>query len=257
MNFKTFFIGEYQVTYRETVPEDDCAFEKVYLLENPGRCDIIAIPDGCVDIQFVWRNGDCRGYICGSFLQGGWSSVSLYERVLGLKIRPGYRFLFMPESAKIFMASRLLLADFLDVSALESALVRTEDFAEQTELCLAFFRGFETAAPDAIAESAAGMILSDPAVAQVSRISDTLGYSQHHINNVFKTDFGVPVKQYSGIIRMQNAIEQLRSEDIMDVVTGLGYYDQAHFIHDFKRYTSLTPGSFLDSDRSAGGRSIV
>lgn len=32
----------------------------------------------------------------------------------------------------------------------------------------------------------------------------------------------------------------------MDAVADLGYYDQAHFIHDFKQYTSLTPNQFID-----------
>lgn len=32
----------------------------------------------------------------------------------------------------------------------------------------------------------------------------------------------------------------------MDAVADLGYYDQAHFIHDFKQYTSLTPNHFID-----------
>ena len=257
MNFKTFYIGEHQIIYREKEPAQAGPFSKVYLLENPEHCDIVAIPDGCVDIQFVWRNGSCRGYLCGSFLRGGWSSVSLYERVLGCKIRPGFRFLFMPENAKIFMASRLLLADFLEVEELERRLDEETDLEKAAELCLSFFEGLPTAAPDSIAESAADLILEDPTGKRVSKISDSLGYSERHINSVFKCDFGVPVKQYSNIIRMQSAIEQLRQADVMDVVSDLGYYDQAHFIHDFKRYTGLTPKGFLRTDRDAGGKAIV
>ena len=29
-----------------------------------------------------------------------------------------------------------------------------------------------------------------------------------------------------------------------DIYYDLGYYDQSHFIHDFKKFTSLTPNKF-------------
>lgn len=69
MNFKTFYINRHQISYQEILL-DDPVFEKFYLLENPTRADIIAIPDGCVDLQFTWETDVCRGYVCGSFLQG-------------------------------------------------------------------------------------------------------------------------------------------------------------------------------------------
>lgn len=53
-------------------------------------------------------------------------------------------------------------------------------------------------------------------------------------------------QKYSDIIRAQTAITYLESTDIMDVIVDLGYYDQPHFIHDFKQYTSMTPSSFLN-----------
>ena len=36
----------------------------------------------------------------------------------------------------------------------------------------------------------------------------------------------------------------------------LGYYDQAHFIHEFKNYTSLTPNSF-QSQLHAPNRTVI
>ncbi len=54
------------------------------------------------------------------------------------------------------------------------------------------------------------------------------------------------MKKYSDIIRAQTAITYLNSTNLMDVIIDLGYYDQAHFIRDFKQYTSLTPKSFVD-----------
>ena len=257
MDFKTFNLGERRVAYRELATDRSDPFEKVYLLENPEQYDIVAIPDGCVDIQFVWRDGVCRGYVCGSFLHGGWSNVSTYSRCLGLKLRPGYRFRFLSADAAELMGARIPLSDFADVSALERRLCGADGFTEMAEKALGFFRGQESSAPCLIADRAANMILNHPDCSRVSEISTALGYSERYVNSIFKYYFGVPVKQYSGIIRAQNAIEKLRSGDVMNAVVDLGYYDQAHFIHDFKRYTCLTPNTFINLDRVVGGKAIV
>ena len=43
----------------------------------------------------------------------------------------------------------------------------------------------------------------------------------------------------------------------MDVIVDLGYYDQAHFIRDFKQYTSMTPNAFLVQIQKNAGLIIV
>ncbi len=45
---------------------------------------------------------------------------------------------------------------------------------------------------------------------------------------------------------MQKALELLTKENKTDceIYDRLGYYDQAHYIHEFKRFTSLTPNAY-------------
>ena len=58
MNFKTFCLNNHHVLYEE-MPSRDPLFEKFYLIENPMRDPIVAIPDGCIDLQFTWENNTC------------------------------------------------------------------------------------------------------------------------------------------------------------------------------------------------------
>lgn len=81
---------------------------------------------------------------------------------------------------------------------------------------------------------------------RVSEMVASMGYSRPYVNNVFKACFGVSLKKYSDIIRAQAANGHLERLSVMDAVADLGYCDQAHFIHDFKQYTSLTPNQFID-----------
>ena len=63
-------------------------------------------------------------------------------------------------------------------------------------------------------------------------------------------NIGMSIKQYSDIIRIQQAIYGIETNNLDFIYENLGYYDQSHFIRDFKRYTLLTPSRFLVSERS-------
>ena len=120
-----------------------------------------------------------------------------------------------------------------------------------------FFSGQKIAPVHTIASNTAKLIVSAPGSQRVSQMVESLGYSQRYVNNIFKHYFGVSVKKYSDIIRAQAAINYLEFTDVMDVIMDLGYYDQAHFIRDFKQYTSLTPQSFVEQVRQTKEGIIV
>lgn len=248
MNFKTFYINNHRIKYQEMLSEDP-VFEKFYLIENPYQDDIVAIPDGCVDFQFTWENGRCRGYVCGSFLQGKRSLISTYRRCFGMKMQPGIQFKFLQKDITELVGSRVPLSEFLEVSSFEQRLGELDCFSEMIGAARRFFSGQKIAPVHTIASNTAKLIVSAPGSQRVSEMVESLGYSQRYVNNIFKHYFGVSVKKYSDIIRAQAAINYLESTDVMDVIIDLGYYDQAHFIRDFKQYTSLTPKSFVEQVR--------
>ena len=245
MNFKTFYINRHQIGYQEVLL-DDPVFEKAYLLENPKKIDIIAIPDGCVDLQVTWESNVCRGYVCGSFLQGKKSLISSCCRCFGLKLQPGIHFKFLKQDVASLVGNLIPLSEFLDTGSFEQELGEMPDFLSMVEATRRFFYRQQTVPIHIIANCVAKLIVNSPGTLKVSDMTSTLGYSQRYISNIFKCHFGLSLKKYSDIIRAQTAITYLEYTDIMDVIVDLGYYDQPHFIHDFKQYTSMTPSSFLN-----------
>jgi AraC-like DNA-binding protein len=66
-------------------------------------------------------------------------------------------------------------------------------------------------------------------------------------------------KLYSRIERLQavlRRIELLDEVDWAEVATSCGYFDQSHFIHDFREFTGLRPSDYLEL-RIAGQRNHV
>jgi len=80
------------------------------------------------------------------------------------------------------------------------------------------------------------------------QLGDQIGYSQKHFINLFKKQVGVPPNQYMKIMRFQKAIleiESARSIHWSEIALRNGFYDQAHFIHDFKNFSGFTPGEYM------------
>lgn len=73
--------------------------------------------------------------------------------------------------------------------------------------------------------------------------------SQRQLERQFKRLVGVSPKQYSRIQRVGRArwqLKQSESVSLLDVAYSSGYFDQAHFIHDFKAVLGMTPGQYLN-----------
>lgn len=61
----------------------------------------------------------------------------------------------------------------------------------------------------------------------------------------FKTHIGLSPKEYSNIVRFQNAISQIKNSDrdrsLLDIAFECGYYDHSHLTNEIKKKTGLTP----------------
>ena len=77
--------------------------------------------------------------------------------------------------------------------------------------------------------------------------------SRRYLEVAFKRNMGIPIKKYAGIVKLQNALVML-AEGRDDYYGGLAYYDQSHFIREFKKYMSVTPGQYR---RNMGEKAVV
>lgn len=106
----------------------------------------------------------------------------------------------------------------------------------------------EADTPARCVDFALSNLIQRPDGLSLRRLSDQVGYSQKHFINLFKGRVGVAPKQYMGIMRFQSAIRELEactSVEWSQLARRTGFYDQAHLIQDFRRYSGLTPAEYL------------
>lgn len=73
-----------------------------------------------------------------------------------------------------------------------------------------------------------------------------LHISQDSFEKRFRKIIGASPKKFSAIIRLRNLIEHhSNAESLTQVAYEAGYFDQAHFIKDFKAFTGQTPLDFF------------
>lgn len=94
---------------------------------------------------------------------------------------------------------------------------------------------------------AVNTILASPGQMSMLQISNKVGYSQKHLIKIFKDHVGLTPKGFLKIIRFQKAVEDIhtvKTQDWTAIALDSGYYDQAHFINDFKLFSGFTPKQY-------------
>ena len=91
-------------------------------------------------------------------------------------------------------------------------------------------------------------ITKKPNIQGFQQLSSHIGYSQKHFIDLFKRQVGVSPKQYLKIMRFQKAVLEIEASKPIhwsDLAAESGFYDQAHFINDFKSFSGFTPNEYM------------
>ena len=90
----------------------------------------------------------------------------------------------------------------------------------------------------------------------IGALSRDLACSRKTLIRRFHAQVGSSPKAVAGILRFAHAVERIGAADEQswaDLAIACGYYDQAHFNRDFRRYSGRTPRAFCASLLPDGG----
>jgi AraC-like DNA-binding protein len=82
----------------------------------------------------------------------------------------------------------------------------------------------------------------------ISDVTERIGLSSRRFIQVFCEEVGLTPKQFCRVQRFQEAlglIERREQIEWADIALTCGYFDQAHFNHDFRAFSGLNPGTYL------------
>lgn len=90
-----------------------------------------------------------------------------------------------------------------------------------------------------------------PVTRTVSDVTAQIGMSGRRFAGRFRDEVGLTPKLYCRVQRFQDALRRLHRRssqlDLADLAYACGYFDQAHFNHDFRDFSGISPTAYLAS----------
>lgn len=83
----------------------------------------------------------------------------------------------------------------------------------------------------------------------VQALARETGYSPRHLARLFREGAGMGCKSFLRVLRVNDAVGRIQAGAPLLTILAqeLGYFDQAHFIHDFRAVCGVSPGEYRQS----------
>jgi len=207
-------------------------------------------------VELVINLGD--GHKANAGISGPQSKSFILEsasqrELLGIHFKPGGAFPFLGSPCGELLNLNLTLADLWGERKAAELLARVHEAATVAEK----FQSLEhwlilNATRPLRRHPAVSYALQefqrDPGLLKSEILAESIGISQRRFIQLFRDEMGLAPKLFGRLQRFQQVIQAIASRDTVDwreLALACGYFDQAHFIHEFKEFSSLTPGEYL------------
>ena len=237
----------------------------LYVLSNGDKPYVYGcVPNGELGISvIVSGQGDIN-------VDGPWvtqSPVAVYglvSRVQFHRMSPGYREInigFKPEFLQLFLRERV--SNLLRRNSTDLMDLMNKDSVDE------LYASLQAAKSDNEILSVVGRFLSRQLISEtiekrvsyclgtirggeirnVESLSRHLNLSSATLRNLFRQHVGISPKELFRIHRIKSALKTLHScdESLTQAAYSLGYYDQSHFIHEFREAIGLTPKQYFQN----------
>jgi AraC-like DNA-binding protein len=193
------------------------------------------------------------GALLGAQSQARLIQTSAPTAVIGAHFKPGGAFPFLPPPAGEFHGAVVPFQEVWGRTAqdLRERLLEDRRPVARLRILERFLldRVVRPFAPHpAVAFALGELQAAVPGAATVAEVTDRTGLSQRRFIELFTGQVGLTPKVYFRLRRFQQALRRLETrttDDLASLALDCGYYDQAHFNHDFKAFSGLSPTAFL------------
>jgi AraC-like DNA-binding protein len=172
--------------------------------------------------------------------------------VLLVAFTPAGAAAFVPASLQELAGTTTDLSSILgrpaEIDRLHEQLCESGNHERRVELLEEFMlERLANAEPDPLVKAAVARLESDAGGSRIDELARYVGLSQSALERRFRRIVGISPKKFASILRLQRAV-QLRAggADLTAVAHGAGYFDQSHFINDFRRATGSSPEAFFE-----------
>lgn len=211
------------------------------------------LPSGTVELVIGLGSGRTSGSgVCGTRSKPFLIGDSDEDRLLGVHFKPGGAFPFLPFPSWDLHNINITLDDLWGerrASQLLSLLHEAKTVAAKFQVLERWLLSHKVhPLKHHPAVSLAMLELQREPNLSMAHLAGKVNLSQRRFIQIFRNEMGLTPKLFSRVHRFQCALDIIGRGDAVDwleVALSCGYFDQAHFIHDFQEFSGLTPTRYL------------
>ncbi len=185
---------------------------------------------GISDTFKIFRNSANTGTVLVYFTETGFTrfATHLAHEIFGLSVSLDHIF------------------DRQDVQEVEEKLSHATGDGQRIKIVETFLLSrLKDIQTDQLIVEAVNLIYASKGAIRISAICEKLYISQSPLEKRFRKIVGTTPKKFASIVRFNTVLDQLvQAKSLTDICFEHNFFDQAHFIKDFKQFTGETPEHF-------------
>lgn len=222
------------------------------------------LPDGCMEMIFHYGDLYSQHFEDGSSIiqprSFVFGQITKYIEISPTGISGIISARFLPDGISPFLNMPLTSLENKavpitelfgeDGKKLEVAVINGTDSQQRIMLIEAFLLSklTEQKTIDAITKSCVDIIFQSHGQIGLAALADQMNINRRNMERKFTSAIGISPKQLARVARLQATLKMLGQKkftSLTEIAYENGYYDQAHFIKDFREFTGISPKSFF------------
>lgn len=212
------------------------------------------IVDGCSNLIFEYKDGTVRTHLIGSTIETRTFSVKKDAEYFGVRLLPSGAAFLKEIPVKETVGKIIIIDEIASAKQFCSLMGEQKDFDSRMRTFMQEYPKLrdDIKNNDKQAELFAqitDLIVQRRGKMKVSELENLSGYSSRYINKIFDKELGMSAKQLCSTIKFQFLLSDMNKGDaknLISISSEYNFYDQAHFIHEFKEFTGKTPGEYAN-----------
>ena len=169
-----------------------------------------------------------------------------------IRFEPGGAAAFFTEPLQEFFQESVPATDLKGYSNMPSIAARLAEMTTNGQRA-AFIQQYlrsqvKKPASDRLLHSAIASIQQAKGAISIGNLAKQLYISQDAFEKRFRKTVGMTAKHFASVVRLRHIIDSYSPEKahtLTHLAYSAGYFDQAHFTHDFQRFTGQSPRHFF------------
>ncbi len=225
------------------------------------------LPDGTMDLLidltdtpkklFNDETGQSYSTLKKSWISGMKTEFILIDssvtHMMGVHFRPGGAYPFMKGPVDELNNLTIELDNIWgnDASTLRESILHQPLVEQKFYLLETFFlqKGNGRLTNNALVNYSINQLCRAPQMWTIRRLSEKTGVTPKHLITLFKKYVGLTPKMFSRVNKFQKVIQLIQEGQKIDwamLAYECGYFDQAHFIKEFRSFSGINPVSYLE-----------